>query len=226
MKLFIIDDYHICTKLSYNTTLTKVSNGLYGLGNVGLFPAPTINRAAFLLLVSNYREANNQYEAGGVDEKPAYDTALTAMNEGLDSGKAYVEGLTGLTLDTINTSGYTPNKQSISSSTVPAQPIFKLLTRVGGGTTTFECDVVDGAEFYGAYLVPGDALPAGALFAHGILSLPGGTILGLLHHVLKQRAKTFFNLTIGQVYTIYYYAGNSAGVSILSVGKTFTAADN
>ena len=118
MKLYILDDYHECPKLKYSTTLTKVSNGLYGTANIGEFPAPTITKTAFLLLVTTYRSATLAHEVGGPDEKPAYDAALTAMTAGLDSGKAYVEGLPALSVDLINLSGFTPNKQSVSSSVV------------------------------------------------------------------------------------------------------------
>jgi hypothetical protein len=226
MQLFILDDYHDCKKLFFSTILTKVSNGLYGIDNIGSFPSPTIAKAAFLLLVSTYRSANLDYEAGGVDEKPAYETALSAVIEALDSGKAYVGGLPGLTVNLINLSGFTPNKQSVSSSKVPDQPIFHSITRVAGGTNIFDFYPVDGAEFYGAYLIPGSALPNGSTFTDGILFIPGGMIAGLVHHALKQRIKTFKNLTIGQQYTIFYYAGNSAGVSLLSVGTTFTPSVN
>ena len=227
MKLFVLEDYHVCTKLFYSTLLTKVSNGLYGTPNIGVFPSPTIPKTAFLLLVSTYRTATLEHEAGGVDEKPAYDAALTAMTAALDSGKAYVEGLPALTYDLINTSGYTPNKQSVSSSVVPDPPLLRAITRAAGGTTmTFEYDAVDGAEFYGTYIVEGDTWPAGYTFINGILDYPKTANVRLMHNGLKQRNKTYHNLTIGQQYTIFSYAGNTAGVSTMSAGRTFTASES
>ena len=226
MELFILDDYHKCKKLAYSTILTKVSSGLYGIGNIGSFPAPTIPKAEFLILVSNYRTANLDYEAGGVDEKPDYDTALTAMMKGLDSGKEYVMGLPGLTLNLIALSGYTPNKQSVSSSVVPLAPLFVKFTRFAGGVMSFEFSAVDGAEFYNAYLVEGNALPAGTTFANGKFDFPKNATARLIVDSTKQRLKTYHNLTIGQEYTIYPTAGNSAGVSFLGVGTTFTVTTN
>ena len=226
VKLFILQDYHECKKLEFNTILTKVSNGLYGTANIGSFPSPTIGKVAFTLLVTDYREANNQYEAGGKDEKPAYDTALTAMIAGLDSGKAYVEGLPELTVDLINLSGFTPNKQSVSSSTVPDAPLLNKFTRLLGGGMTFDYDSVVGAEFYETYLVEGPALPVGAVYANGKLDYPKNSGVRLILDGTKQRFKVYLNLTIGQEYTIFPTAGNSAGVSALGIGTTFTVTAN
>ena len=226
MKLYILEDYHECPKLKYSTTLTKVSNGLYGAANIGEFPAPTIAKTAFLTLVTTYREATLAHEAGGIDEKPAYDAALEAMTAGLDSGKAYVEGLPAFSLTLINTSGYTPNKQSVSSSVVPGQPVLRLITRLGGGTMSFDYDAVEGAEFYGTYIVEGNSWPAGFTFINGVLDYPKTAEARLLHNALKQRNKTYHNLTIGVEYTIFSYAGNTAGVGNLSLGTTFTASNS
>ncbi len=225
MKLFILDDYRIGTKLHFNTLLTRVNNGLYGLANTASFPSLPMTKAAYMLLVSNCRDANNEYEAGGVDQKPAYDTALTAMIIGLDLGKEYVEGLPGLSVDLVNLSGYTLNKQSISSSVVPSPANLRQINRLGGGTMSFEYDPVEGAEFYGTYLVEGNAWPDGYTFINGILDFPKLANARLLHNGLKQRLKVYFNLVNNQEYTIFSYTGNSAGVSTLSVGTTFTASN-
>lgn len=226
MKLFILNDYHVTTKLHYNTLLTKVSNGLYGPANIASFPLPTIIKTAFALLVTDYRFANNEYEAGGTDEKPAYDTAVTAMNGGLDTMKAYVEALPNLTLDLINLSGFTPNKQSNSASKIPEPQVLREIVRLNGGTTmTFDYEPAEGAEFYGTYIVEGNGWPAGYTFINGILDFPKTANARLLHNGLKQRFKTYHNLTIGQQYTIFPYAGNAAGVSTLGVGTTFIASN-
>ncbi len=225
MKLFILNDYHTGTKLHYNTTLTKVSNGIYGTANIGSFATPTITKTAFLLLVSNYRTANNEYEAGGEDEKGAYDIAATNMTEGLDTLKDYVEGLPGFSFDLINLSGFTPNKQSVSASTVPGKPVFHELFHLGGGPVSVEFMSPDTTTYYGLYVVEGSELPTGTTFANGVLDFPKGSGVRLLHNANKQRVKIIHNLIIGQQYTAFAYAGNSAGVSLLSDGLTFTSSN-
>jgi len=178
------------------------------------------------LQVSNYRSDNLAYEAGGVDEKPAYDMSLTAILGSLDSGKAYVESLPELSVDLINLSGYTPNKQSVSSSIVSNAPLLRKINRLGGGTMSFEYDSSKGAEFYGTYLVEGNAWPAGYTFVNGILDFPKTADARLLQNCLKQRLKVYYNLVNNQEYTIFSYAGNAAGVSLLSIGTTFTASNS
>lgn len=89
----------------------------------------------------------------------------------------------------------------------------------------FYVDAVDNAEYYGAFLIEGPKLPEGSTFANGILEMPEGTKQRVFWHTLKQRVKAFYNLTTGKEHTIYYFAGNTAGVSTLSEGKPFTASD-
>lgn len=223
MSISLLDDYHNTTKPKFNTLLTKVTNGVYG--HAADFPAPTITAVNFGLRVTGYRDANNQYEAGGHDFKADYDMSKTLMIEDLDTVKKYVEELPGFSVDLGNLSGFTVNKQGISSGVVPGQPVFRLLTRLGSGTHSFDFEPVDGAEYYGTYLIEGDAMPAGAIFTNGILDFPGGTTVRILHNCLKQKLKIYYNLIAGKTYTIFAYAGNSAGVSILSDGLTFTASN-
>ena len=223
MSVSLLDDYHNTTKPKFNNLLTKVTNGVYG--HVSEFPAPTITAANFKLRVDAYREANNQLEAGGHDFKADFEIRKTEMIVDLDTVKKYVVELPGFSVDLGNLSGYTVNKQGISSGVAPGQPVFRLLTRLGSGTHSFDFNPVDGAEYYGTYLIEGDGMPEGAVFSNGILDIPAGTTVRILHNCSKQKMKIYDNLTIGKTYTIFSYAGNSAGVSILSDGITFTASN-
>ena len=223
MKIFLLDDYHRTAKKNYSKLLTKVCNGVYG--HTSDFVDPPIIEDDFLLLVKTYRDNNDQIEAGNREYKNAYDTSKIKMTAGLDTVKAYVEDLPNLTVVLGNLSGYTVNKQSLSENVVPKTPVFKALVRLGGGTMVFCVDAVDNAEYYGAFLIEGSGLPEGSSFANGILEMPDGTKQRVFWHTLKQRVKAFYNLTTGKEYTIFYFAGNTAGVSYLSDGKTFTASD-
>jgi hypothetical protein len=223
MRIFLLDDYHKMTKPKYSIILTKVCSGVYKYTSD--FASPPISHDDFFLLVKDYRDANNDFEAGGGDFKAVYDTNKTAMTKGLDTVKDYVEGLPNLTVDLANLSGFTINKQSLSESKVPNAPVFSHLTRFGGGTMDFTCGALDDAEYYGAILVDGKGLPEGYSFANGILDMPEGMNPRVIYNLLKQRVKTYYKLTNNKEYTIYFYAGNTAGVSPLSTGTTFSASD-
>lgn len=224
MRIFLLDDYHRMTKPKYSIILTKVSKGVYG--HPDDFIDPPILEADFLELVKNYRDINNEFEAGTGDFKAALDSSITKLNNGMDVVKDYVEGLPNLTVDLANLSGFTLNKQSLSESLIPETPVYVRLVHLGGGTTRFYYASVDNAEYYGAFLVEGKGLPEGSFFANGILELPDGVKPRTFWHTLKQRVKTFYGLTIGKEYTLYYFAGNTAGVSGLSIGITFSASNN
>ena len=224
MEIYLLNDYHRMTKPKYSIILTKVCNGVYK--NTAKFASPPITKVDFLLLVKSYRDVNDEVVAGAADLKPLYKINKKAMTKGLDTVKEYVEGLPNLTEELAKLSGFTLNKQSLSASVIPSVPFFKSLTRKAGGTTKFNFSVVEHAEYYGAILVEGKGLPAGYTFIDGLLDVPGGRNPRILYHTLRQRIKTFYNLTIGKEYTIYYYAGNRAGVSFLSEGTTFMASKN
>lgn len=223
MSIFLLDDYHDTTKSLYNIQLTKVTNGVFG--HPAEFVTPPMTKVAFLLKVNAYRDANNQYEAGGKDFKAEYELKKGEMTDELDVVKAYVEALPAFSVIIGNLSGFNVNKQGISSGLVPGQPILRALTRNGGGTVTFYYNAIDGADYYGTYLVEGDSMPAGCVFTSGVLYIPKGLTAGIIHNGTKQRTKIYHNLVIGQQYTIFAYAGNAVGVSILSEGVTFTASN-
>ena len=223
MSISLLDDYHDTTKSKFNTLLTKVTNGVYG--HTAEFPAPTISAANFKIRVDAYRDANNQFEAGGTDFKAELEIRKSEMIVDLDIVKKYVTGLSGFSFDLGNLSGFSVNKQGVSSSVVPGKPVFRLLIRMGNGSHSFDYNSVDGAEYYGTYLIEGDSLPAGAVFANGILDFPGGSNVRMLHNGTKKKLKIYDNLTIGTTYTIFAYAGNTAGVGKLSDGVTFTASN-
>lgn len=189
------------------------------------FVTPPLTKAAYLIKVNAYRDANNEYEAGGSDFKADYELAKGQMTNELDIVKAYVEGLPTFSVILGNLSGFNVNKQGISSGLVPETPVLRTLTRNGSGTITFYYNAVDGADYYGTYLVEGDVMPAGCVYTSGILSIAKGLTAGIMHNGTKQRTKIYHNLVINQQYTIFAYAGNPVGVSILSEGVTFTASN-
>ncbi len=223
MSIYLLDDYHNTTKSLYNIQLTKVTNGVFG--HPIEFASPPMTKPEFLLKVNAYRDANNEYEAGGKDFKADFELKKGEMTNELDVVKSYVEALPTFSVMIGNLSGFNVNKQGVSSGLVPGQPVLRTLTRSGSGTVIFYYYAIDGADFYGTYLVEGDSMPAGCVFTSGILYIPKGLTAGIIHNGTKQRTKMYHNLVLGQQYTIFSYAGNAAGVSILSEGVTFTASN-
>ena len=223
MSIYLLDDYHNTTKPLYNTLLTKVNNGVFG--HPTEFLTPPLTKAAFLIKVNAYRDANNEYEAGGSDFKGDYELAKGQMINELDVVKAYVEALPSFSVILGNLSGFNVNKQGISSGLVPTAPVLRTLTRNGGGTITFYYNAIDGADYYGTILVEGDSWPANCVYTSGLLGISKGLTVGIMHNSTKQRTKIHHNLIINQQYTIFSYAGNAVGVSILSDGVTFTASN-
>ncbi len=223
MKLSILQDYHHFNKQDFNTFLTDIENGIYG--HIIEFASPPLTKINYELQVKNYREANYSFESGGHIFKGAYDIAKTSIMGGLDTLRLYVENLPGVSVDLINLSGFHLYKQSITSSIVPGQPILKDVTRPGGAVLTFEFKPVDGAEYYGAYLVESGLLPDGFSFINGILDIPSGTNPRILLNCLKSKIKTFSGLKLNTEYTVYGYCGNTAGISILSEATTVTCSN-
>ena len=218
IKLSVLLDYHNFNKKDFNIFLSDVNNGIYG--HVIEFDKPPVSKVGYELLVKNYRDNNYSFESGGHIFKGVLDISRTAMICGLDSLREYVEILPGINIDLVNLSGFHIYKQSITSSVVPVQPILKNFTRPGGAVLSFEFLPVEGAEYYGAYLVEGGALPEGYTFINGVLDIPAGNNPRILHNCLKSKLKIFSALKLKTEYTVYGYCGNSAGVSILSDGTS------
>jgi len=223
MKLSILQDFHEYNKHNFDNFLTGIQNGIYS--HTTEFTTPSLTKIIFDGLVSNYRTRNYAFETGGRGFKPDYEIAFTAIMGGLDNLRLYVLGLPNLSVNLIQLSGFHENKQSISSSVVPGQPIFKSVTRPGGAVLTFEFKPVDGAEYYGVILVEGGALPANYTFINGILDLPTCISERILHNFNSSKISTFSGLKLGILYHAYCYCGNSAGVSILSEGTPVTCSN-
>lgn len=191
-----------------------VGEGIYS--NNPPFSAPPIAEADFKNLADVYSDKYDKYKNGGKNQKGAYLTARTNLMVALDDTAEYVDGQTGLNADMIILAGYTPTKTGESKAVVPAAPVADKVSRGAKGVIEALCKAVVGADYYGAFILdkPWDGT---LIFFDGQIMLNGYN--GTLRHVVtKGRKKIISNLQSKSEYWVYFYAGNVAGVSQLSVG--------
>ena len=196
-----------------------VSTGIYT--STPPFSSPPYTQVVFDGFVSAFHDTYIAYKNGGADQKGAYMTAHTNLMEALDATAHYVDELPGVNEDMITRAGYTPTKTGDTKAVVPATPEVEKIDRPAKGTLEPSCKAVHGAEYYGCIILEhpwGDGMgfmagQIGIEIPTPIPSLPAIRII-----VTKGRKKTAAMLTSGKEYGVYFYAGNSAGVSALSGG--------
>jgi hypothetical protein len=215
-------DYHEFNGADLETQGHKVSNGIYG--NPGTFASPPMTKTVFDQLVEDVHTTYEAYIHGGADQKGAYMTARSALIAALDSMAKYVDGLTGVNEDMIVLAGFTPTKTGQTKAVVPVAPELDMNTidTKTKGWLKFSCRHVTGAEFYGCIVLE-QPLSDNVSFIFGQVSLsapfgPGPVPFNVRMVVTKGRYKEVPGLTSGREYWVYFYAGNSAGVSPLSNG--------
>ena len=224
MKIYALRDYPYFKKHLFAMFLIQILNGVFQY--VLLFATPPVTKAAFSAAVDAYTLASNNYASGGRNFKAPYDGAYAAVLAMLDELLDYVNRLPNLTSEMIGFSGFHENN-IISGAVNPLlQAIFYKLVKLGGGVMEVEYHLVDGADYYGMFIVVGEVLPAGTTFIDGVLTLPLGMNPIIIHNFTKQRVKRFSNLINKTTYYVYCYSGNSATVSPLSIATEFTYSSN
>ncbi len=224
MKVYALKDYPYYKKHLFAIFIIQILNGLFQY--VLLFVTPPVTKAAFSAAVDAYNKASSEYSYGGKGLKAAYENSYTVLLTMLDDLLDYVNHLPNLTSEMIGFSGFHENNVIGGGVNPLLQPILKLLKKCGGGVMEMEYHGVNGAEYYGMFIVVGGALPEGTTFIDGVLVLPEGTNPTIIHNFSKQRIKRFSNLKAGIIYYLYCYAGNTVTVSPLSVGTDFVFSNN
>ena len=197
-----------------------VSTGIYT--STPPFTSPPDTQVIFDGLVSVFHDTYIAYKNGGKDQKGAYMTAHTNLMEALDATAHYVDELPGVNEDMITRAGYTPTKTGDTKAVVPDTPEVEKIDRPAKGTLEPSCKAVHGAEFYGCIILEhpwseGLGFFAGqVVISNGSDPIPPAISVRLV--VTKGRKKTVPDLISGKEYWIYFYAGNSAGISPLSDG--------
>jgi hypothetical protein len=215
-------DYHEFSGGDLESQGHKVSTGIYG--NSGTFTTPPMTKTVFDQLVEDVHNTYEAYIHGGADQKGAYMTARTALITALDTIAKYVDGLSGVNEDMIVLAGFTPTKTGQTKAVVPVAPEIDInsIDTKTKGWLKLTCKNVQGAEFYGCIVLEqplNDSVSM--LFGQVSFSAPSGpgpVPFNVRMVVTKGRYKEVPGLTSAREYWVYFYAGNTAGVSPLSNG--------
>lgn len=224
--------YHEFGVLKLETFADGVRKGIYE--NDPPFTAPPLTEAQLTQLIENYHHRYDDYKNGGKLKKPAYLTAKAALIKGLDDTATFVDALPGVDENMITLAGYTPTKTTDSDAQVPATPGGAVISRGAAGELFAEVPKVDGADYYGCLVFARMPMPAQIAFnAAGQLVVTAGDTPEpnpnptpephgqfAFFDVTKARKKRFTGLQSGVTYYFYFYAANTAGVSLLSEGRS------
>jgi len=206
-----------------------VRDGIYN--NNPPFLTPPMMQVDFEQLITFW---SNKYAAfkAHTETKAEMEIAKDNLMTGLDTMSTYVNSVANGDPNIIGQGGFIPTKGSSSQQNPPLEPIGVTLNRSGAGELVSDCAVMDGAEYYGAVLSQ-NPIQAGILIVNGQIvfntgdaATPPGTVTvaasgTAIADLNKARRKKFIGLTPGTTYYIYYWAGNTAGVSPLSQPVSF-----
>ena len=201
----------------------KTSAGVFG--NNPPFTSPPMTKIVFDGLVEAVHNTYEAYTDGGLGQKGAYLIARVNLITALDTTAKYVDELPGVTEAIIILAGFKATKTGDSTAVIPATPELDKVERGVTGVLMPECKTVHGADFYGCLVAAGEPLAgigmnsSGQIVAmqdSGPAPVPGPPAIALVIDVNKSRKKKITGLVKGVDYYIYFYAGNSAGVSDLS----------
>ncbi len=207
-----------------------VRDGIYN--NNPPFTLPPLTQLIFEGLVTDYSNKYAAYKAH-TETKAEMEIAKGYLMTGLDTMSNYVNTVANGDANIIAQAGFVPTKGSASQQNPPVEPTGVTLNRLGAGELVSDCPVVEGAEFYGAVLTQ-SPIPASIIMVNGQIVLndsgvtpsttpipgPSPSAIGIIDFN-KSRRKIFIGLTPGITYYIYYWAGNTAGVSSLSQVVSF-----
>lgn len=208
-----------------------VLNGIFT--NMMTFPMPPIAQPMFQSLIDTYMSKRSGYK-GGTVSKGDFELAKEALIQALYTLATYVDSVAQGDVNIILLSGYEPTKGSPSASIPPARAENVKLEIAAPSEMSASCNVVLGAETYGAILSANIPLPPDITvngFGQIIINDDAGeattaVTLSSVRFILdlnKSRIKKFRGLTKGTVYYLYYFSVNSAGVSPLSIAVSLDA---
>jgi len=208
------EDYRKAADDQLDRKAIAVKNGL--TTNAANFPAPPVGPTALGNLAATYTNAYSAYKRGGLDQKPAFQAAQTALLNAMDDNADYVDRVANGDSELIVEAGYVPTKASGSPIPAPLRPEgVKAERGQTDGEILVECPVVEGAEFYGLLVAEGTPFTTPPFF-NGVFHFNPGQNISCGIDVTKSRKKKVQGLTPGTLYYFYMYAGNANGISALS----------
>ncbi len=192
-----------------------VKTGIYG--NATVFVTPPISEAAFGVILEDFKSKRTAYKNGGKDQKGAYELAYNLLIKTLDDLGLYVNPIANGDTAIIVLAGYVPTQTGSGSKSAPVivQPVLSTTTI---GVIDADCSSIPNAEFYGAILAS-QQLALTITHEGQITAAPlpeGSPDVYMQLNVGKKRKKSFIGLNSGTRFYVYYYAGNSVGMSNLS----------
>jgi hypothetical protein len=186
--------------------------------HASIFPAPAVSVAAMEIIINNYTITLNAYRRGGLDQKPAFASAKTALLDALESNATYVDSIANGNEDLIVKGGYISTRLTKTRLAAPAKPTGVKATRSeASGSITLQCTAQQAADVYGAIIAEGAPLTH-AVFSNGRVTVPANTAHQIVVDTNRQRKKEFTGLKPGITYHCYMFCSNRNGCSALSDG--------
>ncbi len=195
--------------------------------NAGTFAMPPIPEPLFYAQITGYVNTRGAYVQGGKAQKGPFLAAQTALIGSLTTFAEYVDTVAGGDANIITLAGFVPTKPVRSAAQVPAKPTEVVVQRANTGELVVDCKTVPGALFYGCILTRKEPLPDEAYLNNNgqfvILNTDNNPAVAASRQAVaavfdwnKSKKKRFLNLIPGERYYFYFYAGNAAGISLLS----------
>jgi hypothetical protein len=192
------------------------------------FPSPPIMAPIFNVLITDYATKYAGYRARSVPKANML-AAKNALITALDTLSNYVNDIANGNDVIILESGFIPTKGNASNVTPPLQPTGVTLVRGNSRELIAECAAAANVDFNGAILAADEPLSEDIYInSDGQIvvtddddatpSASAVTAIKFIVDLTKGRKKKFSNLQVGVKYYVYFWATNSAGVSILSEG--------
>lgn len=188
------------------------------------FTAPVIPKADFEKLQADYHSTYADYANGGNSQKGAWLMAKTALLQGLDQIADNVDEVANGNELTVAEGGFQPIKTFRSGKNEPPTPEIEKLWHGAEGEILARCKLIEPNIYYGCIISEGAPLPDSVQMMHGRIMFPSGLASAVYIDETKSRKKTFRNLKPGTRYYVYFFARNSAGVSLLSDTRSIICA--
>ncbi len=222
---------NIRSKVNYRTIAksllagfaNNVLNTLYV--NIVVFMTPPITAAALLALKIDFADKYDRYTKRTISKGDML-ASRAALIAALDILSSYVTTVADGNPIVILEGGFEPTKGNANNANPPAQPIGVTLERGSSRELIADCTPADGVIFNGAILVADEELPVDIIISDGgqivvdengpVTPTAAASGIKFILDLNKARKKSFKNLQVGTTYFVYFWASNTAGVSILS----------
>ena len=205
--------YHKTPHSKLATFGTGVRDGQFN--NPLKFPIVPVSKVDFEDHISNYETSYKAYKNGGISQKGQFLLDKGILIGDLDKFAVSTDKSAAGNADLIILGGFVPTDGVDTKSIVPDTPVASLERGKATGVLLAESNVIIGAVSYGAILCIKPFSAATLIDKSGQLTL-GTSDFFMKLDLTKSRKKQFVGLTAGNIYYIYFYASNTAGVSQLS----------